>query len=269
MRSSPVRHQYHLLLLAISFLTRIPVKLSAEIKPEMLHQASRYFPLVGLLQGSILVLAYALFSCVFEAQISLLLVMALSLLLTGAFHEDGWADVWDGFGGGWQVADKLKIMKDSRLGTYGACALILALAIKYQALMALSPSVNMLCFALIAAQVLSRVMATSLITALPYVSEDATSKAKPVVMAISATSLKIILATGAVTLLTGWALGLFSLTNLLALVALLAFLRLGLKAWFKQQLGGYTGDCLGAAQQVSELAIYLFLLQLLSPATGV
>jgi adenosylcobinamide-GDP ribazoletransferase len=188
-------------------------------------------------------------------------------LLTGAFHEDGWADVWDGFGGGWTVENKLNIMKDSRLGTYGAAALFFILMIKYQALLALiNGSINSeflstdalsILSILLLGHCLSRVLATSLIADMPYVSEDATSKVKPLAQTLSSNSYLTLLATGAVIIV-------FTLSFSIAwkLVAILLITRWCLKRWFIRQLGGYTGDCLGAAQQLSEVVIYLSLLSL-------
>jgi adenosylcobinamide-GDP ribazoletransferase len=279
LKQSMLREQWHLMLLAISFFTRIPVQLKVDITASMLNQASRYFPLVGVLIGGCSALAFYLTATVFPIELALLISMFCSVLLTGAFHEDGWADVWDGFGGGWTVENKLNIMKDSRLGTYGAAALFFILMIKYQALLALADSamvestmvdktitnealsfevVSMLTILLLG-HCLSRVLATSLIADMAYVSEDATSKVKPLAQALSSNSYLIVLATGAVVIA-------FTLSFSVAwkLVTILLITRWCLKRWFTQQLGGYTGDCLGAAQQLSEVVIYLALLALSS-----
>ena len=115
-----LREQWQLMLLALSFFTRIPVKLHVDVTATMLNQASRYFALVGVLIGACSAIAFYLAAAILPLELALLISMFCSVLLTGAFHEDGWADVWDGFGGGWTVENKLNIMKDSRLGTYGA-----------------------------------------------------------------------------------------------------------------------------------------------------
>lgn len=240
-----------LLLLAISFFTRIPVRLSAEITPEQLNKASRYFAVVGLLIGFICSLVYFVSAEYLPKSIAVLIAMATSLLVTGAFHEDGWADVWDGFGGGWSIEQKLNIMKDSRLGTYGAAALFIILFLKFQSLMALASPI----VALILANTLSRVVATSLIYTMSYVAEDATSKVKPLAQHLSTNSLAILLVTGL--LVSLWFL---SLSECFLLFTILFLFRKLLAFWFTRQLGGYTGDCLGAAQQSSEIIIYLSLL---------
>ena len=137
LKRETLREQWHLLLLAISFFSRIPVELKVDVTANMLNQASRYFAVVGVLIGACSAFAFYLSASILSIELALLIAMFSSVLLTGAFHEDGWADVWDGFGGGWTVENKLNIMKDSRLGTYGAAALFFILMIKYQALLAL------------------------------------------------------------------------------------------------------------------------------------
>ena len=267
LKQSMLREQWYLILLAISFFTRIPVKLKVDVTASMLNQASRYFALVGVLIGGCSAVAYYLSATLLPVEIALLISMFCSVLLTGAFHEDGWADVWDGFGGGWTVENKLNIMKDSRLGTYGAAALFFILMVKYQALVALVGNVNNnellsvealnILSVLLLGHCLSRVLATSLIADMPYVSEDATSKVKPLAQTLSSNSYLTLLATGAVIIV-------FTLSFSIAwkLVAILLITRWCLKRWFIRQLGGYTGDCLGAAQQLSEVVIYLSLLSL-------
>ena len=277
LKHNMLREQWHLILLAISFFTRIPVKLKVDVTASMLNQASRYFALVGVLVGSCSAVTFYVSATLLPVEIALLIAMFCSVLLTGAFHEDGWADVWDGFGGGWTVENKLNIMKDSRLGTYGAAALFFILMIKYQALLALiNGSINnstinnsainseflstdalSILSILLLGHCLSRVLATSLIADMPYVSEDETSKVKPLAQELSSNSYLTLLATGAVIIV-------FTLSFSIAwkLVAILLITRWCLKRWFTSQLGGYTGDCLGAAQQLSEVVIYLSLLSL-------
>lgn len=264
-----LREQWQLILLALSFFTRIPVKLNVDVTEKMLNEASRYFALVGVLIGACSALAFYLAIIVVPVELAILIAMFTSVLLTGAFHEDGWADVWDGFGGGWTVENKLNIMKDSRLGTYGAAALFFILMIKYQALLALADIhisnvkltnevVNMLSILLLG-HCLSRVLATSLIADMSYVSDDARSKVKPLAQALSNNSYLTLLMTGVV--IIAFTLP-FSITW--KLVVTLLITRWCLKRWFTKQLGGYTGDCLGAAQQLSEVVIYLSLLSLYS-----
>ena len=272
------QQQYYLWLLALSFFTRIPVRLPEVIKPEMLHQASRYFALVGLFIGVITALMLVMFASFLPMTIALLMSMACSLVLTGAFHEDGWADVWDGFGGGWTVEEKLNIMKDSRLGTYGAAALFFILMLKFQSLNLLGLAdaaifswltvqtnnvVLIPALALILAHTLSRAVATSLIFSMSYVSEDAKAKVKPLAQYLSLNSLFILLITGALvlfTLLPAW--------HCLVMIVSLWAIRISLIFWFNRQLGGFTGDCLGAAQQILEVAVYIILLALAATSSS-
>jgi adenosylcobinamide-GDP ribazoletransferase len=255
------QQEYYLMLLALSFFTRVPVRLPEVIKPEMLHKASRYFALVGLFIGAVSALIFAVFASFLPISLAILISMACSLLLTGAFHEDGWADVWDGFGGGWTVEQKLNIMKDSRLGTYGAAALFFILMLKYQSLVLLSDneenSILTLWYALILAHTLSRAVSTSLIFSMTYVSEDAQSKVKPLAQHLSTNSLLVLFITSVLVLFT-----LLPAMHCLVMIACLWVMRQLLIFWFNRQLGGFTGDCLGAAQQILEVAIYIILLVL-------
>lgn len=266
--------QQRLFLLALSFFTRIPVNLSDDIKPEMLHQSSRYFALVGLIVGIVCAGSYVLFSLFLPTEIAILLMMGVSLLLTGAFHEDGWADVWDGFGGGWTVEQKLTIMKDSRLGTYGAAALFVILMLKYQSLLLLASPLMTLSMpistplltpivALILGHTLSRALAASLIYSMNYVQEDQLTKVKPLANQMSKTSLLVLLTTSLAVLLGSVLVSEITLSTVFFLIVFLLGVRAVLIFWFNRQLNGYTGDCLGAAQQISEVSIYLFLISIL------
>ncbi|MEY8213248.1 MAG: adenosylcobinamide-GDP ribazoletransferase [Colwellia sp.] len=246
-----IKKEKALFLLALSFFTRIPIHFSTEITSEQLNKASRYFAMVGLLIGFICSLVYLVSIEYLPKSMAVLIAMATSLFITGAFHEDGWADVWDGFGGGWSIKQKLIIMKDSRLGTYGATALVIILLLKFQSLMALSSPV----VALILASTLSRVVATSLIYNMLYVTLDADSKVKALAQELSTNNLIVLLVTGIVVSLWFLPLG-----ECILLLLILFIFRALLAHWFNRQLGGYTGDCLGAAQQSSEIIIYLSLL---------
>ena len=127
-----LREQYWCFCLALAFFTRIPIPASTPFSPQRLNHASPYFAVVGMIVGT-LTAAWCWFLCLWlPLPVALLLGLLGSLCLTGAFHEDGLADMADGLGGGMDVERKLTIMKDSRLGTYGACALLLALLLKRQ-----------------------------------------------------------------------------------------------------------------------------------------
>ncbi|CCQ09412.1 Cobalamin synthase [Pseudoalteromonas luteoviolacea B = ATCC 29581] len=248
--------------LATIFLTRLPVKVEGEVNDYELNESSGYFALVGLLIGLLLSLSYVALSSIFPTDISIALVLAIGLLLTGAFHEDGFADVWDGFGGGWSHEDKLSIMKDSRLGTYGAAALMILLLVKYLSLVALTDELWPVLVALVLGHVLSRAFATSLIQKLKYVQADALSKVKPIAKKLSRDSEQLLWYSAFITVIVLWFVTPLSMWFFAGLIVLLSVIRFLCSLWFKKQLGGYTGDCLGAAQQLNEVAVYLYFVAL-------
>lgn len=218
--------------------------------PENLNRASRYFTLVGWLLGGLVALVFIAADTIFSNSVSLWLAMGFSLLLTGAFHEDGLADTADGFGGAFAREKKISIMKDSRIGTYGATALVMALLGKYVLLV----ENTQIALSLIIAYALSRAVAASLVFDMRYVADDDGSKSKPLANNQSKTDLIILLASG---------LPIFALIEwqtALLIIMVLILLRYAAKFYFQKQIGGYTGDCLGAAQQISELGIYVLLL---------
>ncbi len=245
-----VKYQYQLFMLALGFFSRIPVPASIPYSEQRMNQAGRYFALVGLLLGCLCAVFLWILSLFLPDTIALFLMMAFSLMLTGAFHEDGLTDMADGIGGGMTIERRLEIMKDSRIGTYGASALIMALLGKYLLLSELESVIA----GIIVAYTMSRGVAASLIYDTPYVSDAGTSKSKPLAQQQSFNELIIL----AVTALTPCLLVGFNLTLTLVIV-LLAF-RVLFKYWITARIGGFTGDCLGAAQQLSELLIYLCLI---------
>jgi len=251
-----MRYQLELFFTALGFFTRLPVPAWVPWSPERLNHAARYFPLVGAVVGAIGAASYLAFALVLPPALAVLLSMAVTLRATGAFHEDGWADTCDGLGGGWDKAQALTIMKDSRIGSYGAAGLTLMLLAKATALVELAAGGGdaQVAVALLVAHPLSRLASTSLIHTLAYVRENADAKSKPLARRLTATELAVATAFGLAPLLL--------LAPLEAAGALLA--TVAVTGWaarvFVRRLGGYTGDCLGAAQQGSELACYLGIL---------
>jgi adenosylcobinamide-GDP ribazoletransferase len=200
-------------------------------------------------------LVFWLAQLILPASIAILLAMVAGVLVTGAFHEDGLADTADGFGGGWTVEDKLRIMKDSRLGSYGALSLGLVLLLKWQLLVELALYSPMAAVsALVAGHTLSRVVASSLIFSEQYVRDDDTSKSKPIAQDQQLNDLFILIASGIFVLL--WLNGVAAFV----LFITLWLVRILLGGFFRKQIGGYTGDTLGAAQQISEVCCYLVIL---------
>ena len=237
---------------ALMFFTRIPCPKWVDHSEEYLNKSSRYFPMVGILVGSISALFFYGFQFILPKEIALLLSMVASILTTGAFHEDGFADVCDGFGGGWTKEKILLIMKDSRLGTYGVIGVGLILLLKWTSLNQLPAATIVI--TLIAGHAISRLNAVSLIFTDEYAREDDTSKTKPLATKMSTGGLVFAVITGLLPLL------LFN--NVYVWITLLPLLlvRWYFSRYFKKWIGGYTGDCLGAVQQVSEVVFYLSLL---------
>lgn len=246
------RRELHALAAAAMFFTRVPVPVGWGATRDDLQRAAAYFPLVGWLVGAVAAGVWWLAAQVWPTGIASGLSLAATLLLTGAFHEDGWADVCDGFGGGYTKERVLEIMRDSRVGAFGAIGVVVMLGLKWQAVAAVPGGIAIA--VLVAAHVLSRATAVSLMATLSYVREDA-AKAKPLATELSGGRLVFALATGAATL------ALLPLRAWWVLLVLIV-VRAVLARWFARRIGGYTGDCLGAAQQVSELAVYLTVLAL-------
>ena len=191
-----MKHEIRIFLTALVFYTRLPLAGQVGHHPYYLSQATRYLPVVGWLVGALAAVVFLAAGFLFSVSLGLIFSMMATILATGAFHEDGFADVCDGFGGGWTREGILEIMKDSRLGTYGVVGLILLLATA----LALIP---LLALALLAARPL-----------------------------------------------------------LLTVLLPLYLLRWYLGRFFSRWIGGYTGDCLGATQQLSEVLIYLTMIGL-------
>ena len=235
---------------ALRFFTRLPVPAWVGHSSEALPNSTRYFPAVGLVVGGIAALVFFVTSYVWPLTLAVLASMAATLYITGVFHEDGWSDTIDGFGGGWEKERVLAIMKDSRIGSYGAAALIIMLLAKFCALIELKPS--LIPAAMIAGHALSRLCATAVMTSLDYVRDE--GKAKPMSAKISRSSLAFAVSTAVLPLLF------LPPSRVLLGLVLAGLATLWLARLFTRRIGGYTGDCLGAVQQFSEVAFYCGLL---------
>ncbi|WP_198332917.1 adenosylcobinamide-GDP ribazoletransferase [Psychrobacter aquimaris] len=255
-----IKHEWILLLVAVQFLTRLPVPLFKHYDPQWLHQSSRHFPAVGLLVGLLCAGVFWLGSILFMPLVAAVLSTAFGIKLTGAFHEDGLADSCDGLGGGLTRERTLTIMKDSRLGTYGVLGLVSALLLKISLLA--SMPLSMAVVALIIGHTASRLLCISLLSLLPYGGEIEHAKAKP--MAQQLTPLQGLLSSGWLILaiilvalifpntMQQIGTGRWLLAIILALIATDYMRRL-----LRRRLDGYTGDGLGATQQLSEIAVYI------------
>lgn len=239
---SRLREEWKVFLLAVQFLTRVPV--NPDWSEARMAATPRWYPAVGLLVGAVGATVFWAASWIFPTVMALILSTGATVLLTGAFHEDGFADFCDGLGGAVTRERALEIMRDSRLGTYGAVGLGLLLAAKIAAL-ATVPG-PMVLWALIAGHAASRASAVLVIATSDYVRDHGTGK--PV-------------ATGRDGLGPAWLVALLALLPLggsaVGAVAGLALGHLAVRRVFERRLGGYTGDCLGAVQQASEVGLYL------------
>ncbi len=248
-----IKYQWQLFLLALGFFSRLPVPHDTPYSEERMNRAGRYFSTVGILLGLLCATVYVLLSLFFPADVALILMMAFSLMLTGAFHEDGLTDMADGIGGGMSIERRLIIMKDSRIGTYGASALIMALLGKWVFLSELIEQTRTadLFMILVSSYAFSRAIAASLIYDMPYVSDPDTSKSKPLANKQTWSETLFLIAIGLFPSL--W----FGIEFSIVLLAIGYVVRTLLKRWLTVRIGGFTGDCLGAAQQLVELSTYL------------
>jgi adenosylcobinamide-GDP ribazoletransferase len=244
-----IRRELGAFFAALGYFTRLPVPAWVGYTPDGLVRAARYLPAIGLLVGGLGALVFALASHLWSQPVAVVLAMVATIALTGAFHEDGLGDTADGLGGGWDKAKILAIMKDSRVGSYGVIAIVLALLGKF-ALLASLPA-GEVAVALIAGHAVSRFCAVSLMATMDYARDDEASKARPVVSRLGVGPLLVALLFAALPIL------LLAPPQALVSVALAVLATLWLAVKCRRWLGGYTGDCLGAVQQLAEIAFYL------------
>jgi adenosylcobinamide-GDP ribazoletransferase len=242
---------------AVMFFTRIPLPSLSNYDSADLQRSSAYFPLIGWLVGGMAALVWWGAVQVWPPAVASGLSLAATLIMTGAFHEDGFADLCDGFGSGAPRERVIEIMRDSRIGAFGAIGILVMLALKWQTVAALPLQPAWLAPALLcAAHAISRGAVGTLMTTLAYVSGQ--GKAKPLGTVLRGGRLAFSLACALAPLL-------LLPTRFWWTLAAVAAAR-GVMAWLcKRRIGGYTGDCLGAAQQVCEVAFYLCALALVRP----
>jgi adenosylcobinamide-GDP ribazoletransferase len=264
------------------FFTRIPLPSLANHEDADLQRSSAYFPLVGCLVGAVAAAVWWAGLKVWPPAVASGASLAATLLLTGAFHEDGFADMCDGFGGGHTRERVMEIMRDSRIGAFGAIGLVVMLGLKWHAVAALAgaadaaglagtwrggapacgaalpfpalPAALLVPAIILAAHAVSRGAAITLLATMPYA--QAAGKSKPLATRLRGARLAVAM--------------LFALAPLALLparlwwaLAAVALARAWMARRFRRRIGGYTGDCLGAAQQVCELVFYLAALALL------
>ena len=235
------------LLAAFIFFTRLPFWRLKEVPSECFKHVVPYWPWVGWLTGSAMAMVLALGSLVMPVSLAWIWAIVTRLLITGALHEDGLADFFDGFGGGTTRERTLAIMKDSHIGTYGVIGLIVyfLLMLELRHL-----PVSVLCTLVVCGDCWGKLCASQLINFLPYARKEEDSKAKVIYNRMSSKELFICIIGGTLPL---WLLPLSLWGALVAPCLILAFLIL----LMKRRLQGYTGDCCGATFLLCELTFYL------------
>lgn len=231
---------------AIRFFTRLPLPGNLGHSGVGLSRSIRYFPLAGAIVGAIAALVFALCMLFWPKTLAVLAAITTVIYLTGAIHEDGWGDMIDGFGGGWDKQRILDIMKDSRVGSFGAVALVIMLLARFLALVEID--IALIPAALIAAHAFSRACSTAILATMDYVRDE--GKAKPFDNRLGAGG---IACAGLTAMLP---LALLPPAQVAAAVVGALLATFWLARLFKTRIGGYTGDCLGATQQLAEIAFY-------------
>ena len=238
----------HELLLAFQFMTRIPIR-GLPHREDGLARAAKFFPVVGLVIGLVAAAIPHFLASHVDRRILALMLVLYFVLITGALHEDGLADSADAFGAGWSKEQILAIMRDSRIGSYGAIAVTLSLLSRFTLMSSIGSS--RLPGILVAASVLCRWTSLPLAFLLPYAREDdglggCLASRLPFSSLVWATSAAVVSVAGA--------LGRDSLVAWLITILLTGMSAL----YFKRRIGGITGDCFGATNQITEIAIYFY-----------
>jgi adenosylcobinamide-GDP ribazoletransferase len=256
-----LQHEGRLFFVALQFLTRVPVPAWVDRdgwQPTWLNGAVRYFPLVGVLVGTVGAAVALGAHLVWPPLVAATLAVAGTLWLTAAFHEDGLADTFDALLGAAPKDKALAIMKDSRIGTYGAAVLGLSLLLRVLLLAELLAHEPLLAAAAcVAAHAAGRAAPAVLMTLLRYAGDEAHAKAKPLAREVQKGDAAWAVVTGAVVLAAAasrsphpiacWAATVAGMTAIVGL----------LRHWLQRRLGGYTGDTLGAAEQFGEISVLL------------
>jgi adenosylcobinamide-GDP ribazoletransferase len=241
------------LLNALRFMTIVPVPSSdAAIAPDWLLRCVKYFPVVGIGIGLASAVVLLLADRIWGPVVASLLAVAASIIVTGALHEDGLADTADGLGGGSSVEKRLAIMKDSRIGTYGTLALAFSLSLRVTAL-AEMPAWTAAA-ALISAHAAARITPVFVMNALPYAGDTAAMKVSYNEASVSAHDRGFALLVVLCALLP---LALVSIPSVVSGLLLGAALAAAVALWARKRINGYTGDVLGAIEQVFEIGFLL------------
>ncbi|HET9644175.1 MAG TPA: adenosylcobinamide-GDP ribazoletransferase [Burkholderiaceae bacterium] len=257
------RHELRLFGVALQFLTRLTLPTAASTPSwddRWLQDAVRYFPAVGVVVGSVTGVLASAAASVWSPAVAAVLAIGVGVWLTGAFHEDGLADTFDALGGYAGRERALQIMKDSRIGTFGAVALLVVTASRIGALAqitARSPSAA--AWACVWAHALARWTSVAVMTRMPYAGDATQARARPLTSGVSArqcvmSALSLVPMAAAATL---WMHA--ECTRVILALAAAMLVAWSIRRWVRRRLGGYTGDTLGATEQLAEAAVLLTL----------
>ncbi|MBO4451047.1 MAG: adenosylcobinamide-GDP ribazoletransferase [Bacteroidaceae bacterium] len=249
---------------ALTFFTRIPLWRLVNVTKQDYEHVVPLWPLMGWLTGGVMALVFWLSQMVFPVTVSLILALSARVLFTGALHEDGFADFWDGFGGGTDRARTLSIMKDSHIGTYGVLSLLVYYIILWSTLTALMPKIGTP-FLFVAVDSLCKYMSSTIIYFLPYARTEASAKNQLVYARVSIWEKVYSLVFAIIPLAilpftpivyTPTALLIYMGYACIAAIIVAA----GLFVLMHKRIQGYTGDCCGATFIILEAVFYLVLL---------
>lgn len=245
-----IKRELNILFSSILYFTRLPLPFKVEYRKEYQQLSLSWFPLIGWMVGGLSALVFYLSMMVLPQSVSVLIALGAGVLITGAFHEDGFADICDAFGGGYTKEQRLTIMKDSRVGAYALIGVVLFMGLKIALLIELEAFFIPLI--LIAAHSVSRW--SSLVVAMfwPYARPTGESKSRDVNRALSYGRFLWAFLLGVIPLLLFGSWWVFLSIPVVVVSSFLAGI------WFSKRIGGYTGDCMGALQQVNEVIVLLF-----------
>lgn len=233
-------------LTAVQFLTRLPVPRFA-FEADMVFAATKFYPVIGAVVAAGAIAVERLLRDHLPQQITALAVVIFLVAVTGGFHEDGLADTFDGIGGGWTRERRLEIMRDSRIGSYGSLAVCLSLLARWQ-LLAAMPRASFAAY-LLTAHVLCRWTVVPLSQMLPPARTDGLGAQ----LAHKLSTATVVTASLLASAIAGTALGVGAVIPLIAVCGVTVLSAL----LYRAKLGGISGDCLGATNQLAEIAVYV------------
>ena len=234
----------HGFLIGLQFLTQLPIW-TKRSTPNHIANSYYFYPVIGFLIGAGAVLVRRILMIVFPLSFSIAIVLAFLIWISGGLHEDGLADVADAMGGGWTRDDRLRIMKDSRIGAFGASILILALLAKYAALTSMNAA--RLDASIVTAQILGRWAFLPMGYFNRYAHEGLGSEFMKGLSAKAVAVATILSIAGVIVLCR--IQGILALAMAAVIIALTSI-------YFRRRIGGVTGDCFGATFQFVEIATY-------------